>query len=76
MTEEEMAGWHHRLDGHGFGCFRLFLLIPTMTIQALFSFFSHHLLKRTFVQGHTHRELGCEKRSFDNKPHVLLHIEL
>ena len=18
MTEEEMAGWHHRLDGHGF----------------------------------------------------------
>ena len=18
-TEEEMAGWHHRLDGHGFG---------------------------------------------------------
>ena len=19
MTEEEMAGWHHRLDGHGFG---------------------------------------------------------
>ena len=20
MTEDEMAGWHHRLDGHGFGC--------------------------------------------------------
>ena len=19
MTEDEMAGWHHRLDGHGFG---------------------------------------------------------
>ena len=19
MTEEEMAGWHHRLDGHEFG---------------------------------------------------------
>ena len=19
MTEYEMAGWHHRLDGHGFG---------------------------------------------------------
>ena len=19
MTEEEMVGWHHRLDGHGFG---------------------------------------------------------
>ena len=19
MTENEMAGWHHRLDGHGFG---------------------------------------------------------
>ena len=19
MTEVEMAGWHHRLDGHGFG---------------------------------------------------------
>ena len=19
MTEEEMAGWYHRLDGHGFG---------------------------------------------------------
>ena len=18
MTEDEMAGWHHRLDGHGF----------------------------------------------------------
>ena len=18
-TEDEMAGWHHRLDGHGFG---------------------------------------------------------
>ena len=20
MTEDEMAGWHHQLDGHGFGC--------------------------------------------------------
>ena len=20
MTEDEMAGWRHRLDGHGFGC--------------------------------------------------------
>ena len=20
MTEDEMAGWHHRLNGHGFGC--------------------------------------------------------
>ena len=20
MTEDEMAGWHHRLDGHEFGC--------------------------------------------------------
>ena len=20
MTEGEMAGWHHRLDGHEFGC--------------------------------------------------------
>ena len=19
MTEDKMAGWHHRLDGHGFG---------------------------------------------------------
>ena len=19
-TEDEMAGWHHRLDGHEFGC--------------------------------------------------------
>ena len=19
MTEDEMAGWHHRLNGHGFG---------------------------------------------------------
>ena len=19
MTQDEMAGWHHRLDGHGFG---------------------------------------------------------
>ena len=19
-TEDEMAGWHHRLDGHGFEC--------------------------------------------------------
>ena len=19
MTEDEMAGWYHRLDGHGFG---------------------------------------------------------
>ena len=19
MTEEEMVGWHHQLDGHGFG---------------------------------------------------------
>ena len=19
MTEDEMAGWHHQLDGHGFG---------------------------------------------------------
>ena len=19
MTEDEMAGWHHRIDGHGFG---------------------------------------------------------
>ena len=19
MTKDEMAGWHHRLDGHGFG---------------------------------------------------------
>ena len=19
MTEEEMVGWHHRLNGHGFG---------------------------------------------------------
>ena len=19
MTEDDMAGWHHRLDGHGFG---------------------------------------------------------
>ena len=20
MTEDEMVGWHHRLDGHEFGC--------------------------------------------------------
>ena len=20
MTEDEMVGWHHGLDGHGFGC--------------------------------------------------------
>ena len=20
MTEDEMAGWHHQLNGHGFGC--------------------------------------------------------
>ena len=20
MTEDGMAGWHHRLNGHGFGC--------------------------------------------------------
>ena len=20
MTEDEMIGWHHRLNGHGFGC--------------------------------------------------------
>ena len=20
MTEDEMVGWHHRLDGHVFGC--------------------------------------------------------
>ena len=20
MTEDEMPGWHHRLDGHEFGC--------------------------------------------------------
>ena len=20
MTEDQMVGWHHRLDGHGFGC--------------------------------------------------------
>ena len=20
MTEDEMVGWHHRLNGHGFGC--------------------------------------------------------
>ena len=20
MTEDEMAGWHHRLDGHAFEC--------------------------------------------------------
>ena len=20
MTEDEMAGWHHRLSGHEFGC--------------------------------------------------------
>ena len=20
MTEDEMAGWHHRLDEHGLGC--------------------------------------------------------
>ena len=20
MTEDEMAGWHHRLDGYGFRC--------------------------------------------------------
>ena len=20
MAEDEMAGWHHRLDGHEFGC--------------------------------------------------------
>ena len=22
MTEDEMAGWHHRLNGHEFGKFR------------------------------------------------------
>ena len=22
MTEDEMAGWHHRLDGHGLGRLR------------------------------------------------------
>ena len=22
MTEDEIAGWHHRLDGHEFGCTR------------------------------------------------------
>ena len=20
MTEDKMVGWHHRLNGHGFGC--------------------------------------------------------
>ena len=20
MTEDEMVGWHHHLNGHGFGC--------------------------------------------------------
>ena len=20
MTEDEMVGWHHRINGHGFGC--------------------------------------------------------
>ena len=20
MAEDEMAGWHHRLNGHGYGC--------------------------------------------------------
>ena len=20
MTENEMVGWHHRFNGHGFGC--------------------------------------------------------
>ena len=20
MTEDEMIGWHHQLNGHGFGC--------------------------------------------------------
>ena len=20
MTEDNMVGWHHRLNGHGFGC--------------------------------------------------------
>ena len=20
MTEDEMVGWHHQLNGHGFGC--------------------------------------------------------
>ena len=20
MTEDEMVGWHHRLNGYGFGC--------------------------------------------------------
>ena len=23
MTEDEMAGWHHRLDGHEFGSWEL-----------------------------------------------------
>ena len=23
MTEDEMAGWYHRLDGHGFGLWEL-----------------------------------------------------
>ena len=22
MTEDEMVGWHHRLNGHGFGGFQ------------------------------------------------------
>ena len=26
MTEDEMAGWHHRLDGHNFGELRELVL--------------------------------------------------
>ena len=27
MTEDEMAGWHHQLDGHEFGCRELVMSI-------------------------------------------------
>ena len=33
MTEDEMAGWHHRLDGHEFGWYDLNQILYDYTME-------------------------------------------
>ena len=42
MTEDEMAGWHHGLDGHQSDFFALFIF--SLTVKKIFSLIWLHLL--------------------------------
>ena len=54
MTEDEMAGWHHRLDEHGFGSshsesFLFTLVIVSSAVQKLLSLIRSHSFIFVFI---------------------------